>query len=333
MFVPVYNGSHFLADSVESILNQSFDDFDLIVLDDASTDDSLDVAASISDPRISIRTSSERLGLAGNWNRAIELAQTEFFVIVHQDDVYLPEYLEKMTGFLRAHPDAFAAHCPAEPIDESGETFPSAEHLYKSRFWRGDQVICRDPADELSILAQGNYVICPSVIYRASLVKQVGKFSPSYEFVTDWEYWVRGLLKGYRLAGCPERLVQFRRHAGTTTQSLEDTLERFSEEKKFLEWLEKELRNRKMHRSADASHCLLDRLVTSHVISRLARDGKRGARELLDFSDREGLPFSDSVTRKLLGLFVWLGRPAGKLLEFSRDAAIRSLPSIRSRER
>ena len=126
--IPMCNGARFLGETIASLRAQTIGDFPLICIDDASADDSVDVAQAAG---VTVLRNEQRQGLAANWNRAIEATQTEYFVIAHQDDVYEPEYLATMLRVLESHPRAFAAHCKARTIDEDGR--PTAHPAANAR--------------------------------------------------------------------------------------------------------------------------------------------------------------------------------------------------------
>lgn len=271
--IPAFNGARFLARTIESVLAQSERDFTLLVLDDRSTDKSVEVARSFRDSRVRVVENEVRRGIPGNWNAAVALAATPLLVIAHQDDVYDPRYLETAARLLDAHPRAFAAHTRALDVDEHGRPLGSAASRYKDRFWPDDEPAERDPHDELRMLHNGNYVIAPSVMFRMSAVNAIGAFDESYRFVPDWEYWFRGLLAGYTLVGTHARLVQWRRHEESATREAEATLRRYDEEIELLERLAREA-------ALPLRFDLVENTLLSDFAARLARGDREGAETL-----------------------------------------------------
>ncbi|MEA2490723.1 MAG: hypothetical protein QOH21_2515, partial [Acidobacteriota bacterium] len=190
--IPSFNGARFIGETLASLRTQTMRDFDLLVLDDASDDDTAAIAASF--PEVRVIRNAERLGLAANWNAALALCETSYLVIAHQDDLYEPRFVETMLATIEAHPRAIAAHCKAATIDEHDLPIAHPAGVFKDRFWpRGAPVVERQPAEELAILRQGNYVIAPSAMLRMALVRERGTFDTRYAFVTDWEYWLRAV--------------------------------------------------------------------------------------------------------------------------------------------
>jgi len=103
--LPVYNGAATLGLAVGSILRQSFHDWELIILNDASTDDSLNVMRSFDDARIRLVEGDENLGLSARLNMAVDMARGQYFARMDQDDISYPDRIEKQLKYLQEHPD------------------------------------------------------------------------------------------------------------------------------------------------------------------------------------------------------------------------------------
>jgi len=103
--LPVYNGASTLAIAIRSILNQSFGNWELIILNDASTDDSLRVMRSFDDPRIRLVEGDTNIGLSARLNMAVNMAKGIYFARMDQDDISLPLRLEKQLDYLHMHPE------------------------------------------------------------------------------------------------------------------------------------------------------------------------------------------------------------------------------------
>ena len=306
--IPVYNGARFLADAIRSLLVQK--NAMVLVIDDASSDDSVAIARGFSDVRVV--ENEQRLGLAGNWNRAIELCTTEYLVIAHQDDVYEPQFVEQLADVLDRHPRAFAAHCKASTIDEHGRATRDPAALYKDRFWpRGVAEYEREPSDEIAVLRQGNYVIAPAVMLRMKDVAAIGRFDARYDFVTDWDYWLRGLFAGRTLAGLNQRLMSFRRHANTATRLNERTLRRYEEESQLL----LDLNGRSPAKNAFRP---LENNLLSDFARRLASGDRAGAEALLRFAREHGLARARLMRAALPG-----GRAAGAVMQLAQALYVR----------
>jgi glycosyltransferase involved in cell wall biosynthesis len=308
--VPIYNGARFLAEAIQSLLAQSERRFRLICVDDASTDDSVRIASSFPDDRMIVIAADTHVSLAENWNRALDAVDTPYFVVAHQDDIYEPTYLATMLGVIGHFPRAFAVHCKASTIDESGHPSRLASGRYKETFWPSADPYEREPADEIAVLGRGNYVIAPSVLFRTSAARRIGSFDPSLQFVPDWQYWLRGLKLGFTLAGTHARLIRFRRHAWSATRATELSLRRYEEEIALLQWLEA------------PSFSLVEKTLISDFAARLAADDGEGARALLAFGQSHIPRFRGSVRSAVLRAVLPAGAAGGRLLDTMARIAI-----------
>lgn len=120
IFIPSYNGGDFLRQSVASVRAQSFADFELALLDDGSTDGSLEWVRSLGDARIKLYP-SQHLGIVGNWRRTLDVPKGEFMTILGQDDLLDANYLAVMDALIRRFPDAGLFHSHFRFIDRGGK--------------------------------------------------------------------------------------------------------------------------------------------------------------------------------------------------------------------
>lgn len=118
--LPTFNGATYLRQAIDSVLNQTFTDFELIIRDDGSTDESLSLIESYHDSRVRILKSKERLGLFGNLNALIEEAQSALIHIFCQDDILEKNCLEKEEAFFKKHPEIGFSFCKSQTIDSEG---------------------------------------------------------------------------------------------------------------------------------------------------------------------------------------------------------------------
>jgi glycosyltransferase involved in cell wall biosynthesis len=211
--IPTWNGATFLRESIQSVLSQSFQDLQLLIVDDASTDGSLDIARAFDDPRLSVQVNDCRQGLVKNWNRCLERASADYVCIFHQDDLMMPTNLERKVAMLEANPAMGFAHSSVWQIGPVGELIskwwysepqPEEDGIQRGRavfdrLWRGP-----------------NTIACPSVVVRRSCFDAVGGFDVSLPFTADWEMWMR-LALAYDVGYFVEALVHYRRHDSNET--------------------------------------------------------------------------------------------------------------------
>jgi glycosyltransferase involved in cell wall biosynthesis len=213
--VPTYNKAGFLAQSLLSILEQTFVDFKLIVVDDNSIDDTRAVVDSFRDPRVAYVQNEENLGLAGNWNRCVELAlreESRYIALYHDDDVYAPTILEREVLFLDTHPHVGLVHTALHYYHEE-------EKRYTRRVpYPTDRVI--GPLELLDDLCRRGvyHITTPSVMARREAYLRAGKFDNSFRICPDLDLWWR-MLKDYDLGYISETLVMQRIHRDQVSSS------------------------------------------------------------------------------------------------------------------
>lgn len=207
IILPVYNGEKYLRESVESILNQSFTDFELIIINDGSKDGSKEVLESYPDPRIRI-VNQENKGLAGALNVGIALAQGEYIARQDQDDISLPERLREQVDFLDNHTDYGMVGTWA--VVRKGKSNTDIEYL-------------RPQADDAYLrydLLFENHFIHSSVVIRKKVFDAIGLYSTdsSRQPPEDYELWSR-VIRKYKVANIPTVLLAYRVVSTSMTQT------------------------------------------------------------------------------------------------------------------
>ena len=211
--IPTYNGAAFLEPALRSILEQDGPEFDLLVCDDKSTDDTLNIVRSVAGTKARIEQSEKQLGLAKNWNRCVSLSKTDWVTVFHQDDLMLPGHLASHARAIQANREAGMIAGPATAIDERGNPLPSSivapDHL-------GNAAKVYKPREFLRELAVENPVRCSGVSLRRAVHKKLHGFDPALKYVVDWEFWIR-LAADYPVVWTGEPTVSFRWHTASET--------------------------------------------------------------------------------------------------------------------
>lgn len=218
--IPVYNGSDYISQSIQSVLDQTYENFRLIVSDNCSTDNTGEIVRSFSDPRITYVRNPRNLGLVGNSNRCIELADGEFICILHHDDIMMPDNIERKVSLMDKCPNVGFVHSDVTLIDEEGN------HLKRNMFSGANQNYIKDG---LSIFRQyilkmpvGASVFIGAVLARRSCYTHLGVFNTELPNTSDNEMWMRMALF-YDIACIGEPLVKYRLHQGMTSTSINDS--------------------------------------------------------------------------------------------------------------
>jgi glycosyltransferase involved in cell wall biosynthesis len=211
--IPTYNGAKYLAEAIASVLNQTLTDFELIIVDDCSTDGTEAVAKSFTDERIKHFKNPVRLGLVGNWNRCIELARGQYVCVFHQDDVMMPDNLDEKVQLLDKNPAVGMVYSNVHQVGAGGELI--SEYWYFKPEPEDEGV--HKGLDYLRRLLTGvNIVCCPGVVVRREAFETLGGFDGQLPFTADWEMWMR-IAAFYDVGYRVKALVSYRRHEANET--------------------------------------------------------------------------------------------------------------------
>lgn len=197
VLLPVYNGAKYLQEAIESILKQTYTDFELIIIDDGSQDHSASIVEQFNDARI-IFYSQSNMGLAATLNRAIDLSNGIYLARQDQDDFSLPTRFEKQVNFLEKHPECGIVGCWAQIWIEGRKSHLIFEH----------------PSDNLSLqfkLLFNNPFVHSSMMIRKEIFSTVGMYSMSRDRQPpeDYELWSR-VARRFEIANIPEVLHFYR---------------------------------------------------------------------------------------------------------------------------
>ena len=202
-----FNHEAFLQEAIDSVLNQSFTDFELIIWDDASSDNSWDLINQYSDPRIkAFRNDVQKRGIWGINKAVSEVATGEYIAIHHSDDVWELNKLEMQVAFLNAHTDIGAVFTNALAINENSLPLTDEHHFYADVFNKTN----RTRYEWLHFFfSEGNALCHPSVLIRKQCYKDCGSYRYGLAQLGDFDMWMRLCLK-YEIHILPEPLVRFR---------------------------------------------------------------------------------------------------------------------------
>jgi glycosyltransferase involved in cell wall biosynthesis len=203
--IPAYQSGRYLADTVRSVLGQTFGDFELVVLDNASTDETPQILASFDDPRLRVLRNDAVLPIAENWNRAVAASAGRFVKVVCADDLLHPDCLRRQYEVLATDPSIALVCARRDMINETGEV------LAPNRGLRG--LVGRHEAGAVIrkvVRHGGNPLGEPGGgLFRRAQFDAVGGFDPRWKFPMDLALWI-GLLGHGDFFGQRESLAAFR---------------------------------------------------------------------------------------------------------------------------
>jgi len=204
VLMPVYNAEAYLAEAIESILLQSFTDFEFIIIDDGSTDSSLTIIEKYAkkDKRIKVITRSNQ-GLIKTLNQGIALTTGRYIARMDSDDVSLPLRFEKQVEYLKKHCECVATGSISQLIDSAGDVIGVMGGL-----------LTHDEIDSAHIKGQGGAIVHPSAMIKKEAILQIGGYLDDYPHAEDLDFWLR-LAEVGELANIPEQLFLYRQHLGS----------------------------------------------------------------------------------------------------------------------
>lgn len=178
VLMPVYNGLPYIEETIASVLAQTFQDWELVIGNNASTDVTVQVVEKFKDPRIKLINHPENIGLTKNWDYLVQMDRAPYACILGADDVFAPNHLARRVALLEKHPDAPYVHGAVRFIDPSGNDLPP------------DDFRCAPVEDRnvtLPRFLKVNFVNITSMVFRiAALRRHHLGFETRYSFMPDW---------------------------------------------------------------------------------------------------------------------------------------------------
>ena len=207
VIIPSYNHERFVARALDSVLTQTYKDFEIVITDDASTDGSADVLRVYADHDSRIKLFVNRFNYeTHSVNNCIQHARGDYIAVLHSDDEFFPTKLEKQLAFLDRHPEVAAVFSQVRIVDEQGRDFPDRTNLYCTVFNQPN----RSRHEWLRhFFLKGNCLCHPSVLIRRSVYDTLGVYNPLMGAVDDLDMWVRVCLH-HEIHLLPDTLVNFR---------------------------------------------------------------------------------------------------------------------------
>jgi glycosyltransferase involved in cell wall biosynthesis len=195
VLLPVYNGEKYLKKAIESILDQTFKDFELLIIDDGSTDNTTNIISSYADNRIRVIKNEWNLGLIASLNKGIDSAQGEYIARMDADDISMLDRLEKQVAFMEKNPEIGVLGSRTLTLSDGRET-------------QGEYYLT--PEDMKAVLLFRTPFAHPTVMIRRSVIASQ-KFDESYKHAEDYDFWER-ISVFTKFSNLGERLLVLRKH-------------------------------------------------------------------------------------------------------------------------
>ncbi len=182
--IPAYNNADYISETIDCILNQTYKNIELVICDDHSTDKTIEVIQSYSDPRVKLFLNEKNLGMSGNWNNCLNHCTGEFIKLICADDMLANDALEKEVMALINHPSAVMSESDTQFRDLQGNTKGSYTRYKKSGLVDG-KVIAR-----AGLFSRNLFGAPLNNTFRRSVLEQVHGFDPSFKYILDYDFWV-----------------------------------------------------------------------------------------------------------------------------------------------
>lgn len=204
VLMPAYNAEKYIAQAIESILGQTFGDFEFIIINDCSKDRTEEIILSYHDPRIVYLKNEQNLGVAVTLNKGLAAATGKYIARMDADDISLPERLEKQVAYLEANEDIAVLGTNVESFNEFGTI---------STGWSAT-----DPEQMKVDLLFACGLAHPSVMMRTEAIRELGGYDPEFNGLEDYELWCR-VLEKHSITTMPDVLLRYRIHGSQVTQN------------------------------------------------------------------------------------------------------------------
>ncbi|PBC79309.1 GT2 family glycosyltransferase [Streptomyces sp. TLI_235] len=289
ILLPYYGDVRLMQDAVRSVLAQSGDDWRLTVVDDGREPGVPEWFEALADPRVRYFRNERNLGVTGNFNHCVSLAEYEYLVLMGCDDLMHPNYLDVVRAAAEREPKAAMIQPGVEVIGSDGLPFDTLVDRTKRKIYapKGPGRDLLGGEDLAVSLLRGNWLYFPSICWRTEAVERFG-FRADLGVIQDLALVVDLLVAGESLATSPEVCFSYRRHAESESSAKAFTGSRFEEAKRFFRETADRLDAHGWHRAAKVSRLhLSSRLHALTLLPGAARHaGRPGVSAMLKHAAR-----------------------------------------------
>ena len=210
VIMSVYNGEEYLSEAIDSVLRQSFSDFELIIINDCSTDRTGEILARYAslDARVKVHPNEVNLRLPSSLNKAISLAKGKYIARMDADDICLPDRLEKQYDFMESHPNIALSSC----------RFMTLKNGVIASGGCGGKI---DHESIKALLLVTNPILHPGIIAKADVIRELG-YDKAFTCTEDIELWSRFVMANHEIEILPEYLMIYRLHDKQITETTRD---------------------------------------------------------------------------------------------------------------
>lgn len=197
VLMPAYNAVEHIREAIDSILEQTFTDFEFLIIDDGSTDNTIEVIKEYSDPRIKLIHNDKNQGLIYSLNYGLDIAQGKYIARMDADDIALNTRFEKQVDFLENNPD----------ISILGTAFAFLGTPYEIHHPNYNQEI------RIKLLDDGAFAHPTVMMRRDVIISNNIRYNADYKYIEDYRFWVEAAIKNIKMANLDEMLLKYRQHS------------------------------------------------------------------------------------------------------------------------
>ena len=211
--IPAYNSAAYIVRTIESVLKQTYDNIEVVVVDDKSTDDTVNVVKAINDDRVRLICNDVNLGMTGNWNKCINDAKGEYIKLIPADDVVYETCVEKSVSILEEHKEVSLVVVGTDLINNEDKIIGSYAHWPKAGIFDGRKVAKK------SVMLNNFFGNPVCALFRKEDFVKTGGFDDDIPYILDFDLWI-GLSALGKVAVIKEKLSGFRVRKDSNTGKL-----------------------------------------------------------------------------------------------------------------
>ena len=206
VIIPAYNHEKYIKECIESVLNQTYENIEVLVEDDCSTDKTKEIIKSIEDKRLKKFYAKKNKGVVQTINELTKKCNGKYIAVLGSDDVWYPTKIEEQVKVFKKNPKLGAVFTQLDLIDEKGNVYPKEDPTYK--IFNNTNM---KSYERLRVFYQkGNHLCHPTSMISKKAIEDIGPYNRAFRQLHDYEYWTR-LLQKYEIHIIPKRLIGYRR--------------------------------------------------------------------------------------------------------------------------
>ena len=183
--IPVFNGENTIRDTLLSAINQTYENIEIVVVDNCSEDNTVNIVQANMSGHIRLYQNSENRGMVGNWNKCLEYAKGEYITILCADDLLNRDCIEKKVNIMRENKDVVMVFSASEIINENGTSLMKRRVFNNNKIMEGKKISLRSYREKNLFGEPSN------VLFRKSALNETGGFDASMYYSADWDMWLK----------------------------------------------------------------------------------------------------------------------------------------------